>query len=1289
MPPRQSNPFTTIRTEGGILPANFLQRVTEGNRDLDGIKGADYHLLPEERFNEVITRSWTRLLSAWETFSKAMGKLPESDLGTTITRERWLLPLFQELGYGRLQTSKSFEIDGKSYPISHMWKNCPIHIVSFRLDLDKRTAGTAGASRTTPHGLLQEFLNRSDDHLWGFVSNGLTLRILRDNVSMTRQSYVEFDLEAMMDGEVYADFALLWLLCHESRVEAERSEECWLERWCREAQERGTRALDTLRVGVEKAISTLGSGFLSSNRDFRDKLFSGRLDKFDYYRQLLRLVYRVLFLFVAEDRDLLLAPDADPKSRERFLKYYSISRIRTLALKQRGGKHGDLWHMLSLVFDALGSEHNSPALGISPLGSFLWSPDAIPDLAGCNLSNRDLLEAVRHLAFTVEGRIQRPVDYKNLGSEELGSIYESLLELHPDLNTDAKTFELKTAAGNERKTTGSYYTPTSLITCLLDSALDPVIDEASKKSNPEQEILNLKICDPACGSGHFLVAASHRVAKRLATIRTGDMEPSPDAHRDALRDVIARCIYGVDLNPMSVELCKVSLWMESMEPGKPLAFLDHHILCGNSLLGATPALLIGGIPDEAFKPIEGDDAPYSRRYKAINRQERKTKQMTLFAHDYEKWEHLNELATDLDKLGSIDDGSIKGVKEKQRCYEEMIKSSGYEHNRFLSDAWCAAFVWKKENRQGIPYPITEEVFRTIESNPRSAPAWLKQEVQRLAAQYRFFHWHMAFPDVFRVPDHSSKPGNEQIGWSGGFDVVLGNPPWERIKLQEKEWFAERRPDIAAARNTAERRQLIERLKEEDPSTYDAFHEALRIAEGESHLIRSTERYPLTAHGDINTYAIFSECFLSLLSVRGRAGIIVPSGIATDDSTKSFFDAVVSTKKLVSLLDFENRDGIFQGVHRSYKFCALTIGTNSPKAVFSFFLTDTVQMADSRRSFTLTPEEISLLNPNTRTCPIFRSQADAELTKKIYSKIPVLVCEGEERAGNPWGISIRRVFDMAKADVVSLCTRKPDDNLFMMFEAKMLHQYDHRWATYENKGDGIRDTFDDEKRDPQSGPTPRYWMPQSKVREVLNEKGWHRNWLLGWRDICRATDERTIIASVFPLSATDFTIRIGFIDIADTKFIACLLACLNSIVLDFIVRQKNGGTHLSDYITKQLPCLPPSAYSEADLSFIAPRTLELTYTSTSLQSWARDLGFDGKPFSWEPDRRCILRSELDAYYARLYGLNRDELRYILDPSDIYGEDYPTETFRVLKNNEIRQYGEYRTKRLVLEAWDRLG
>lgn len=1299
--------FATIRTEGAMLPADLLQRIVNGDRNLEGLSPDAYHLTKGEKLNEAASHAWNRLVGAWLSFAEARTTLPAADLGTTITRERWLLPLFSELGYGRLLTTKAIEVDGKSYPISHGWQHTPIHLVGCRVDLDHRAAGVAGASRSAPHGIVQELLNRSDAHLWGFVSNGLKLRILRDNSSLTRQAYVEFDLEAMMEGEAYADFVLLWLLCHESRVEAERPEDCCLERWSRVAQEQGTRALEQLRKGVEEAITALGRGFLahSTNLTLKEKLRAGTLTAQDYYRQLLRLVYRLLFLFVAEDRDVLCDPKAEPAARERYKQYYSTARLRRLAERRLGTRHADLYHGLRLVMEKLGSDTGCPELGLPALGSFLFSAQAIPDLDSCEIANHDLLDAIRSLAFANDGHSRRVVDYKNLGSEELGSVYESLLELHPLVNIDAGTFELQTAGGHERKTTGSYYTPSSLIQCLLDSALDPVLEEATRQANPEAAILRLKICDPACGSGHFLIAAAHRVAKRLAAVRTGDNEPAPEATRTALRDVIGHCIYGVDLNPMAVELCKVSLWMEALEPGKPLSFLDHRIQCGNSLLGTTPALLLNGIPDEALDPIEGDDKEVCRMFKKQNKEER-TGQGSLFDAADQPWERLGDFAVGLLSLEEIDDATIAGIRQKQEQYEHLVRSSDYLYGRLLADAWCAAFVWKKTKE--FAYPITEEVFRRIERSPFSVALAMRDEILRLAQQYQFFHWHLAFPDVFRLPTGSENNENGQAGWVGGFDVVLGNPPWEQIQLDPREFFAFRFPTIASAAHMAARNKAIAELVNSNPNLYREFSEETRKMEGTQHIIHASGRYPLTNYGRLNSAPLFCELGYSIVSLSGRVGLIVPTGIATDSFNQYFFRSLMEANSLVSLYDFENREGLFPIVDSRMKFCLITL-TGSAQLIqdgadFVFFAHSTDDLRQKERHIAITAKDIAVLNPNTRTCPIFRSRRDADLAKAIYSNIPVLINENNKGTGNLWGFRGLLMFMMNTASHLfrtkeqlenngwHLCKnvfQRGQDEYLPLYEGRMIHHFDHRAASV---GTTDKTTFRSgvsletslsEHSDPNYLVVPRYWVEQQAVQSVL-PSGYKYKWLLGFKDITSATNERTFIATVLPLTAVGNSVPLVFANF-DSKLAAVLVACLSSFVVDFVSRFKIGGNHLNFFILNQLPILPPANYNQPCQWFPPPacqsskdwlltRVLELVYTARDLEPFAQDCGYDGPPFRWDENRRFLLRCELDAAYFHLYGIARDDMEYIM------------ETFPIVKRKDEQKYGEYRTKRVILEIYD---
>ncbi len=1261
---RQRSAFVTVRTEGALLPPDELTRIAD--RVAGGMSSADYHLQPHERINERISQSWNRLVPGWTGLKDALGKLPTGAPGTTETRERWLLVMFDELGFGRLATARG-ELEGpagRKFAISHVSaEGLPAHLVGFGQDLDRRTPGRVGAATTSPHGLVQEFLNDSPDHRWGVVSNGRQLRLLRDNSALTRQAYVEFDLEDMFDGEVYSDFALLWLVCHESRFSGPVGDS-WLDRWSQEAQKAGVRALDTLRDGVQAAIEALGTGFARhpSNSSLRADLKSGAVEAGEYYRQILRVVYRLIFLLVAEDRNLLQREDLDAGARETYAAYYSVDRLRRLASIWRGATaHPDLWRSLRLVMSGLGGDEGLPALGLPSLGSFLWSPDSVAAIEGCDLANRDLLTAIRHLTFVEVNRTKRQVDYRNLGPEELGGVYESLLELHPRINPDLGTFELQTAGGHERKTTGSYYTPTSLITSLLDSALDPVLEEAAKKPDAEKAILDLSVVDPACGSGHFLIAAAHRIARRLAGVRTGLVEPSPKDVTAALRDVIGHCVHGVDMNPMAVELCKVSLWIEALDPGRPLSFVDHRIRCGHSLLGATPQLVTAGIPDEAFKALGGDDKKWVSSLRKRNRQERDG-QLTFGRR--RPTGAVPTIAEDLQNLDVMLDDSPAALREKEKRWASLQADASTVAARLEADAWCAAFMTAK--RPGEP-EITDEVRQQFAAAPDKVNEADAHAVRALTTRFRFFHWHVEFADVFA---------------SGGFDVVLGNPPWERVKLQEQEFFAQRDAELARMPG-ARRKAAIVALRKGNPDLDREFRSALHDAEAASHFIRESGRYPLCGRGDVNTYTVFAEAMRDLVGPTGRTGIIVPTGIATDDTTKEFFQSIVDDRRLVSLFDFENAAPIFEGVHRSYKFCLLTMsGLQRPieRPDFVFFAHRVEDLNDPDRRFQLTAVDFKLLNPNTRTCPIFRTQRDAEITKAIYSRVPVLI-DRTRPDGNPWSVSFIRMFDMAtdsalfkrRAELAEdgwtlngNVFRRGSESFLPLYEGKMFHQFDHRFATYVNDND-TRELSDEEKADPRCAALPRYWVPSTDVTTTP---------AVVWRRVARSTDERSIVAARLPSVA-----------VGDSGFIASLASITHSTLLevifcsfafDFVARQKLGGVNANFFIFEQLPLPSPAilgAQARWDLNtylaeWLLLRGTELACTSVDISSAVAA----GSVFRWDIARRELIRSELDAALFHLYEIQRDDVAYVMD------------TFPIVKRNDETVYGEYRTKRLILEAFD---
>ncbi len=1325
---RRTAEFQTIRSEGGLLPPDLLGRIIDPKAKVPGTRPEDYGLPQGERLNEVITQSWNRLRKHWAEFRAAAEHLPATETGTALTNDKWSLPLLRELGFGPLPASPGPEINGRTYAINRFVGPVPIHLVGCNLSLDRRAAGVRGAAAANPHGLVQEFLNRSDGHLWALVGNGLRLRLLRDNQALSRQSFLEFDLEAMFAGEVFSDFVLLWLTAHATHFapqgEAQRPETCWLEQWTKLAEEQGTRALGELRGAVERALQILGEGFTShpKNTALRDGLRSGQIIPADLHGQLLRLVYRLIFLFVAEDRTLdglpLLHPrddsDAARTARERYAAHYGTGRLRDLAGKIKGSRHGDLWRQFQLLVGALSGaaefEAVRAALALPTLGSFLWDPANTVAINDAELTNHDFLEALRHLAFTRQGKVLRPVDYKNLGAEELGGVYEGLLALTPQISADGARFGFAEFAGNERKTSGSYYTPDSLVQCLLDSALDPVVDEAIKgKVGPEAEqaILALKVCDPAVGSGHFLVGAAHRLARHLARVRAlaqGDSEPSPLLYQHALRDVIGRCLYGVDINPMAAELCRVSLWLEALEPGKPLSFLDHHIRVGNSLIGATPELIAAGIPDDAFKPIEGDDPVFCRDYKKQNKRERESAQVQdLFGYESAPWEHLGNLAAAMTSLDDMDDGTLEDIREKRAQYEALVQGSGYLYGHLLADTWCAAFVWPKRETPEHPFPITTDMVRKIEENPFHCPPWMRQEIERLAGQYRFFHWHLEFPAVF------GPQGQD------GFDVVLGNPPWERVKIQEKEWFADRSPETAQAPNAAARKQLIAALIASEPALHRQFKDDLRRAEGESHFLRNSGRYPLCGRGDINVYTVFTEGMRDLLQECGRSGSIVPTGIATDDTTKHFFESIVSASRLVSLYDFENEEKIFPSVHNMMRFCLLTItGSGRPVAAadLAFLARRMDYLSDADRHFTFTPSDFALLNPNTKTCPTFRWKRDAELTKAIYRRIPVFVREGP-RGTNPWAVRYMRMLDMANDS--SLFTTQADSENVPLYEAKMVHHFDHRFASLVGSaGAGQRPSrkfvgwYGVELSDAFDFVKPEYWVPASDVLSRLSGK-WERSWLLGWRDITNAKNERTVIAGILPKVAVGHTFPLLLPSNSDAAAIASLVANLSAFVLDYAARQKIAGSHLTYGYLNQIPIFPPDAYLDSypclgsRLTFwLASRVLELSYTAWDLLPFSQDCAWPGPPFRWDEDRRFLLRCELDAVFFHLYlpadehgdwrptqGETAEDLARLKAsfPAPRDAVAYILDTFPIVRRkDEAKCDGDYRTKRVILEIYD---
>ena len=1318
--------FSSLKIVGGLLPADLLGRVSAGDPQVPGIGPQTYGLERGESVRRQASRSWLYLLEVWQDFKRRVeGPGAAEAVSARVTRERWLRILLRELGFHEMAAG-GFELDGKSFPVSHRSGHVPVHLLGWAIDLDHKTPHVAARA---PQSMLQELLNRDDAYLWAILSNGATLRLLRDSTALVGSSYVEFDLEAIFDGELFSDFVLLYLTCHESRFAIQGDggpASCYLEQWRGFAAQQGERALDQLRNGVQQAISILGTGFLShpANPHLRGRLDPGSADLKldDFNRALLRLVYRMLFWFVAEDRGALLQPDPDDagtatraslrEARDRYAAYFSSARLRQIARRHRGGRHGDLFDVAQLVFDALGTEGGVPELALPGIGGIFESQrdDGTPlpldePLAGARLSNEALLGAIHALSLVKprDGGAWRKVDFGNLGAEELGSVYESLLELIPRYDPEQLAYTLETLAGNERKVSGSYYTPTSLVECLLDSALDPLLDEACAHGTVEERVsalLDITVCDPACGSGHFLVAAARRIAKRIAAEETGEPEPPEVVVRADLRRVVGRCIFGVDVNPMAAELAKVSLWLEALEPGKPLSFLDQNIRVGNSLLGVTPALLAEGLPDEAFKPIEGDDPKVAVALRKQNGQER-SGQADLFSSGGIPVSNavLAKRAAEIARIlpDSLEDLHI----HQQRLAQELTESRERQRAKFVADAWCAAFVQPKTNDTRTT-AITHSLLEQVAEDRRTLDLVAAEDlIERLARQYRFFHWHVEFPHVFRVGNNATGI-DPYTGWVGGFNCVIGNPPWEKVKLQEKEFFAAHGSKISSLAG-AKRKEAIALLETADPVLWREYELALRQADGEGHVLRRSGRYPLSGRGDVNTYAVFAEDMRSIIAPAGRVGCLIPSAIATDNTTKEFFSDLLANRQLVSLFEFEN-EGFFPSIGQGHmnRFCLFTLTGKKcpqPPAQFVFQATALTELLDSDRHFTLSPDDLSLLNPNTRTSPIFRTKRDAEITKTIYRQVPVLIQKSPER--NPWLIKLFSMFHMTNdsglfctADELRAEGAQLDGNLFRtpsqtwlpLYEAKMVFQYDHRYGDYSLTQDGKRahilpEVSDAFHGDPSYSPQSYYWVPAETIRTGA-QGVWNHKWFIGWRGIGDArASARTLVSTVIPFAGVGNSFPIVLSNSRPER-LSCLLANLNSFVLDYVARSKVAGLNLNFFIIEQLPVLSPEAFDvpmpwERSLpagEWITTRVLELVYSSWDMVEVARDLGDEGPPFRWDEKRRFKLLTELDAAFFHLYGIEREHVDYVMN------------TFPIVKRRDVERYGSYRTKNRILETYD---
>lgn len=1359
--------YTSIHIYGHLLSDDILQSVEQdtnfiGNRDQDfGI---------DTTVSQAIDYAWSSLRNDWDFFrTRSALNDPYGTKRVRALMER----LFLNLGYNDLNRQTSFINIGKnSFDITYLAtkeQNMPIIVVGDktgdedengkeRNTLDVRQKGAQ--RRKSPHATMLDYLNNTEA-IYGIISNGRTLQLIRNSGQLVKLTYIEFDIQRMVEEDKYTEFCLFFRLLHASRFMPKGDEPCIMESYFNQSIASGNRIRDGLSLAVQKAMTIIANGALKGkgegNEALRQAISNGDATERQVNKELIHLIYRLLFLFIIEDRGLVyqLPPIDDPKYKEAaqhqgiYNKYYAASRFRHMSEKAvlRNPRYSDLWESLNDTFRLFIPGGFGEPLGIKPLGGKLFSKNTLRWLQDCTIDNESFLKAFDALnEFKDEKGNWVKINYSSLDVEEFGSVYEGILEMRPFIrqSSDPKQWELGYVGGLDRKSTSSYYTRPDLVQNLIRTTLEPVINDKLKQCKGQQEkermLLNLKVCDASSGSGHIALAMARTIAWHLAVVRTGEDNPASPEYREALREVIQRCIYAVDMNPDAVELCKVVLWIEGYCAGKPLTFLDHHIRCGNSVVGVSNLqMLIDGVPDKAFT---ADNKATLKKLKELNKAavEALNPEGNMAGEqklDLEDAFGVTEMTAAQIGLGDkvriinhMPEETLEQEEMKQQAWEELMASPRVDCLRRACDIYTYAFYHKathdevfKPKFEGsdievvntnaeVPYTKTVaqalqeitvmedvEKGRTVSPYYRELSSAFKTSVHVFAKQQHFFHWCIEFPEVF----------TDVSGRKGGFDVMCGNPPWDKIKVEDKKWFAAHgREDIVDAGTTAQRKALIHKLSADDVALYKEYHDALDNAEGMSRFVRFCGRYKLTAKGDIDLFPMFAE--LCLTFSKDAWGLVLPTAIAINDSNKDFFAKLISENRLISLYDFENKEGLFD-IHRMFKFCLLTAGNkqDKPRTVKGgFYLTRIDHLLDPNRIYTLETSDFERLNPNTKTCPIFRTSRDAQLTAKIYRNSTILL--NDITGENPWNVRFASMIHMSNDShffrtyaQLTEAGAKLSGNKFItsdgetyvpLYEGKMIWHYNHHYGTWPTEGtrpNAINTPPLEELADPDSVIMPWYWVPLSEVNDKLvkvDHEGnvvweWKHKWLIGFRDVTNATNERTFVVSLMP----------G----------ALLLGMLSSIPFDYATKQKIGGSHASIMFTKQFPVLTLEQIPSNWQWEIVCRAAELCYFNHDLDGWAEELNEEltdeqrselpqlgrKEPWTFNPDRRAELQAELDAIFGHLYGLSTGDMRYILDPEDVCGKDCINETFRVLRDNEIRQFGEYRTKRLVMEAWKRFG
>ena len=1235
------------------------------------------------------------------------------------------------------------------------YKHATVVQESKRLDLplDVRASSEDVRRGRTPHGQILRYLTAADYDSggkirWGILTNGIVWRLYDHRTRPRSTAFYEVKLDNILKKDDEDELRIFFLLFKRSSfVLQDGATTTFLETALQEGKRYEEKvAQDLSGVVFDDVFPTLVKALAKRTNE----------DLSTIHRTALILLYRILFVLYAEDRGLLPVND-------RSYATYGMRKLLRDDIREKIAENIKFSSNATKYYDNLATlfrmiDEGDDSIGLPPYNGGLFTDNAAPILGQVRLDDETIAPVIFRLSH-IEGDDGEPrfVNYCDMSVQQLGSIYERLLEHQPARDPDGQINIRPNPYA--RKDSGSFFTPQELVDLIVDHTLKPLVEERLsafekradelaqdtrtkdlrraelQKLDPAEAVLDLKVLDPAMGSGHFLVTAvdflsdyiaelieyvpavpewldgdnayASPLLERVQNIRAEITERASENGwklvKSQLTDqaiirrmVLKRCIYGVDKNSLTVELAKVSLWLHSFTVGAPLSFLDHHLRCGDSIVGLRVNDMLAELQRLGGMHVGN----------AVQGAQNATQSMM--------------------QIEAISDSDISEVQESAALFEGVENATA--NLRSVLDFLCAV-QWmtagmKVRDKAAFEEPIrqtlidfSQDSYKLLAEGPdefdsdkrvEPSKSWSEfnniwQNAKSIADQESFLHWEVAFPSVWQAW--------QDINPSGGFDAVIGNPPWDRIKLQEVEWFATRAPEIALQQTAAARRNAIHDLRQKDSNLADDFERAKAHADQLGKVIRGSGDYPLLGRGDINLYSLFVERAKNLIKPDGFVGLLTPSGIYGDKTAADFFKQISTGGNVYGLFDFENRrlgtgmPPFFPDVDSRFKFSALIFGGTDRilgETKCAFFLSDADSINNPDRCFSLTPADFARVNPNTGNAPVFRTRRDADITRRIYEQHPVLVYRKEKDEQRAWPVRYRTMFHMTNDSGLFRTTeqlanegfypvhgnrwQRGEERYVPLYEGKMVQAYDHRAASVVvnpenlNRSAQPRESTVEQHSDPNWLPDPQFW-----VSSISIEWPQELHWALVFKDVTAPTNVRSMIAAIAPRSGVGNTLPLLIVDnddIDEYKRNAPLLtACLNSFAYDYVARQKVQGQHLNLFILEQLPVIAREDYGlnfgdKTAQDIVQDHVLRLTYTSHDMEPFARDLGYNGPPFKWDPEERRHLRARLDALYFHLYGISNDDAEYILS------------TFPIIRRGDEAKFGRYRTSEMIISYMNAL-